>query len=218
MEINKALLNASGNFDSARLDQHVDIVKQMMVPGTHQCEVRKNTFHHTNFVIVVSDDNDPGQENIDLSDIMISEARSKVIKLKTGEHLIFYSGWGGDQFEIVIHGETGVIMNSTSVSDEEIIVITPFIPGVYDFIDTGSGANGKMTVERLSGEDEKALQASRAAIMTEGPVNVKIVEGKFEPNTVLLRGDQPMVIVAAKETRIIGTTRKEPEKRSSKSD
>ena len=201
---NKGLLTGSPSFGSEYFDQRIDIVRQLKEPGDYQCVVTKRGGGNIRFKIEVEERSELSVE-IDVSEFDYSTTKTSDIEVQADGYVVFYSGSGEDAYRVVISNKDGLVMDSTSLSNGELLVVTPLEPGEYEVLDTATKAVLKLTVEaylKAAKSGETVIQA-RERIMQEGSKQVILDDTGFKPNKVKTFGDQPAVITVGSKTRIV---------------
>lgn len=204
MEMNVALLRSEGAFDSSKINQHIDIVKQMTVEGSYRGTVFKNDADSFSFILDVIDS---GQENsayVDLYELCEGHKLNERVEVAVGGYAIFHSSWGDAEYHVLLSLEQSIRFDSRSLNDSELVVITPFVTGSYEIEETATGARGNIEVRALPQGSEKLMENARRLLLKQPVPNMEIVDGHFVPDDVHIQGDQPVVVVASINTRVKG--------------
>lgn len=205
MEQNTGLLTSKGNFDSGLMNQHVDIVRLVTEAGKFKCTIIKNQSIVYTLRVNVIDNHAEQVTYMDLYSLTNSDGDIPDKAVATNGYLVFHSSWETDQYTVKLETKDMLIMDSRALSDSEQIVITPFVPGIYTIEDLTSKAKGTIEVKKLEGATRSERSQTRAQLLAHTPPNISIANGKFDPSSVVVQGDQPVIITAAEETRIVGS-------------
>jgi hypothetical protein len=195
LQVNTHLLKTQ-RYDSARIVQAIDLVRQFSEPGTLRGELDNGTTNVGRFVLIVEDNHPEQSVYINLADIV--EGVANTFRVRTGGYGIFYVDRGEGGYRVRIGTEKALVMDSQRLSDGEIIALTIVRPGEYACTDTGSGAETTIAVTPIDAE-------SFMRTHKEGAVDVRIVEKAFQPSPITTKATQPILFHAARATRIVVT-------------
>lgn len=226
MRTNKALAEANGQFDTAEASVHVDIVVQLKSLGLYRCIVRRRDGARARIVLEADEDAAADTAMIELPahfpahrGVRSAKAHrgarraAERVRIKPGGYIVFDSGVDGDRYRIDLRDPKGSsILEEGAAQAGVLFAITPLVLGRFEMSDEGVGARAAFEVVDLenvakvtAGEDKMiALQSAYSALQEDGPVQVQLSESGFEPDRFQLVADQPFVVAAFKNTRIIG--------------